>query len=91
MLQKGEASYTLQRYLMILKEQSHKICDPFSVKNCTWPPYDQAKTDFAKIFVFAKIFAKNVCPRNWLTMLTQYLVDADNAHMMSWTTMQTLC
>ena len=55
----------------MLKGQYHKIFDQFfGSKDLTWAPYEQAKNGFANVFVFAKIFSKNVCPHSQRLTLT---------------------
>ena len=43
-----------------LKGQCHDIFDHFFVLDTTWALYEQAKNGFAKFFVFAKIFDRQV-------------------------------
>ena len=47
---------------MLLKGQCHEIFDTFfGSKICTWALYEQAESVSHFLFVFAKLFAKNVC------------------------------
>ena len=48
-----------------LKGQCHEIFNTFSlIKHFHLGPIGTAKNGFMKFFVFAKIFAKNMCPRS---------------------------
>ena len=50
-----------ERKTMLLKGQCHNILDTFYKKKLHLDPIQTGKNGFAKVFVFAKIFAKNVC------------------------------